>query len=314
MRRLLRIPACAPLLTLSILLGGCTTEQYARRLLHPNLTYGKAAEAALPSGPTMVRLGLIDAHRRVPTADGIEIDAWILAAQAPVGAPARGTVLLLHGLADSKASHLSLARRLSRRGFHAVLIDHRCHGRSTGRYVTWGDREKLDARRVLDTLLAERLVREPVFAFGHSMGATTAILYAAADPRCRGVVAAAPYAHGRAVTRRFVPLMSDEQFEAVWQHAGQVGGFDPDATSAIAAAERLTCPLIILHGTGDAICPYAHGKAIHAACRAPARLETVPLGGHVTILAGREAWIADRIGELAAMAGLPAPANEGHPE
>ena len=50
---------------------------------------------------------------------------------------------------------------------------------------------------------------------GHTgVGAATAVQYAAIDPRCRGVVAAAPYADLRSVAKSHVPLMSKKSFVA----------------------------------------------------------------------------------------------------
>jgi pimeloyl-ACP methyl ester carboxylesterase len=58
-------------------------------------------------------------------------------------------VLLVHGLWDSKARWLPLARKLAKAGFCSILPDLRCHGCSTGTFVTYGFREKLDLAAVM---------------------------------------------------------------------------------------------------------------------------------------------------------------------
>jgi len=277
------------------LLAGCSTEHYAQVLLTPHAQPGKWNQNRFASGEEMVRKGEISAHRRVAADDGVEIDVWVLRGEDFGATPTGATVLLLHGRMDSKAHYYALAKRLAGMGHHAVLLDHRAHGRSGGDVLTWGAKEKVDARTVIDSLLAEGLISDRVYVFGHSMGAATAVMYAAIDPRCRGCVAVAPYMDARSVTRRFVPLMSDAKFEAVWQLAARKAGFDPDEASVLRAAVRLQCPLLVIHGAADPLCPYGHGRAVYEVCPAPKQIVSFPLTGHVSILLAGEKWFAGKI-------------------
>lgn len=183
------MPPFAELFVACALLTGCTTDEYARQLIQQDTGVGKIREALTGTSEQLVRSGTISAARRYSMPDGTEIDVWIVKATA--GEP-RGTVLVLHGLRDSKVTYKRLAQMLSGKGFDVVLPDLRAHGHSTGRYVTYGALEKHDQKHVIDELFKERLIAEPVYVFGASVGASVAIQYAAMEPRVRGVMAMAP--------------------------------------------------------------------------------------------------------------------------
>jgi alpha-beta hydrolase superfamily lysophospholipase len=296
-------------LALAVLTGGCTVDHYARAMVHQNTLNGRVRLWLLGSGETMLRQGRIDAHRRIAGFDGTEIDTWVIRdrradrarrhGQTPVP-PTRGTAVLLHGLLDSKARFFGLGQRLANRGFHVVLPDHRLHGRSGGECVTYGAKEKRDVRAVVDALLADETVAEPIYVFGFSMGAAVAVEYAAIDDRVRGVMSCAPYADLRSMTRRVGWWLGADKRREMLARAGEIAGFDPAEVSPEAAAARLSVPLLVVHGTWDPIVPYKEGLAVYQAASGPKRMITIPRMGHVSLLLGREAWFADRFAEIVA--------------
>ncbi len=294
------------MLTGMTLAGGCggVRDFYARSLVVHTRLPGRLQLALQPPDAVLLRRGRIDQARRIATSDGVCIDLWVINARPAAGDRPRGTVVALHGLAMSRVEMLATAQRLADRGFDVVLPDHRAHGRSTGRYTTFGAKEARDVREVLDVLRAEGAVALPTYAVGVSMGGATAVLYAADDPDCRGVVALAPPADTRAILRRllvvYAPWMVGRRADAVVDRAGALADFDVDATSAADAARRLTCPLLVVHGTFDAIVPTWHGRRVYAATAGPKRLECIRGLGHALIMTGRADWIADQVDAMAA--------------
>ena len=275
--------------------SGCTADFYARRLVKHNTSKGKTALWWLGSADKFIKQGKISSHHRIPTADGTKLDVWVIKARGEdsESPPARrGTVLILHGIIDSKARFFGMAQAMADMGYNVVLLDHRAHGRSEGVYTTFGAKEKFDARDVIDSLLNSGEITEPLYVFGHSMGAAIAVQYAAVDPRCKAVMAAAPYTDMRDAARRFVPFMNAEKFEDIVLRAGELADFNPDDASAIIAAGQLKIPLLVIHGRIDAIVPHAHGQAVYEAANVEKKLMTFPMLGHVTLLFGRQKWFA----------------------
>ncbi len=272
----------------------------AKMLVEQNTNYGKVNQAMLGSSAVLVRQGKIAHGRRYTMPDKIEIDVWILKA-SPKALP-QGTVLAIHALGDAKIAYLMLAKLLAEKGFNVVLADLRAHGRSTGRYVTYGALEKHDQRRVIDALYEEKLISEPLLAFGVSLGGSVAIQYAAVDPRVKGVMAMAPPKDLKSVARKLIdaPNMSDEDLDDVLARAGEIGKFDPAAASTLEAIAKVRCPVLLVHGKLDKIVPYTDSEELKKAAGGPVELELIPLAGHIGMLFGREAKIVADLERLAA--------------
>jgi hypothetical protein len=285
-----------PLAAWMTALVGCSPEQYSRSLVCHGSLAGGLRQSLLGEPEKMIRRGKIDLHRRIETDPGVTIDVWAIRSRKDTS---RGTALLLHGLWDSKARFLGLGRRLADEGFDVILPDNRCHGRSTGKYLTWGVKEKHDLIRVVDALTRPGGLSPRVYVFGMSMGGCIATQYALADERCKAAMLVAPAAGATQVLRRMFPWIGPKRIEQTRQHLLTMAGFDLHEASAIEAAGRLDKPLIVVHGCLDATVPYRHGKAVFEACPGPKRFYPVWWAGHATILLAREKWFAERMIELA---------------
>ncbi|UFS58176.1 alpha/beta fold hydrolase [Subtercola endophyticus] len=110
-----------------------------------------------------------ESRRVVTAADGVRVSYAVFEGEGPA-------VVVLHGLAGSSREFVPTARRLA--GRKVILVDQRGHGLSTrvpadvSRSAFVGD--------VIEVIEAESA--EPVDLVGHSMGAHTAMLVAAARP------------------------------------------------------------------------------------------------------------------------------------
>ena len=303
MQRMLLATAC---LMLAAFAPGCGAQHLARQIVEYNTRPGAVAEDLAGSAENLIKAGRIDLHRRCRTQDDINIDVWVVRAKQPPASTqgqmqSQGTVVILHGLAESKASfpYLGAAQRLARKGYDVVLPDLRAHGRSEGKYVTYGFKEKYDVKAVADALLAAGEVREPIYAFGATLGGATAIQYAAIDPRCKGVFAIAPYLDARTIARRRLMMHNDKEFQAAFSSAGKLAGFDPQGASAVEAAKKLTVPLLLSHGMIDLTVPPEHSDAIYQAAGGPKKIIRVTPGPEqLAMFAVMEDWIADRMDEL----------------
>ena len=106
----------------------------------------------------------------------------------------RGTVLLLHGYGLAQFSMAPWALRLAEDGWRCVLVDLRGHGKSTGKRIYFGIQETHDLSQLLDELVEEGQLNEPVATFGESYGAALALRWKTVEPRVCTVVALTPYA------------------------------------------------------------------------------------------------------------------------
>jgi uncharacterized protein len=106
--------------------------------------------------------------------DGLVLDAWYRrAAPRLTDTAARGTVILFHGFASSKAALLPVEAVFHRMGYHTLNVDCRAHGRSAGNACTIGFLERRDVRAAYDYVYKSGEIN--IVLFGESMGAAAVL-------------------------------------------------------------------------------------------------------------------------------------------
>jgi alpha-beta hydrolase superfamily lysophospholipase len=108
---------------------------------------------------------------RLPDGTTIFLREW----PVPDGVPARGALLLVHGLGEHSGRYAHVGERLAALGLHVRAYDHRGHGESDGPRGSLPHPEALldDLRAVFDDLAAAQ-GGAPPFLLGHSLGGATA--------------------------------------------------------------------------------------------------------------------------------------------
>src|SRR5262245_26753159 len=103
---------------------------------------------------------------RAPAGPRLFGQSWLPAA------PARASILIVHGLAEHTGRYETTATDLARAGCGVHASDYRGHGRSEGRRVHVDDVSDYvaDVRAALDEV-RRRQPGVPVFVLGHSQGA-----------------------------------------------------------------------------------------------------------------------------------------------
>ena len=203
----------------------------------------------------------------------------------------RGAILVLHGILARSAAMLPVARTMADAGYRAVLVDLRGHGRSTGKYMTFGVQEAKDLRQVIDALERKGLLAGSLGVYGISYGATTSIHLAGTDRRIRAVVAVEPFCTAREEVPHFAP----------GDGAGRRLGDLRQDVSAIAGRGRPDRQLRSRRGRRREghpadLGPGAHhprderldraaraGERLHAAALDHSELVSVPCLGHVAL-------------------------------
>ena len=90
---------------------------------------------------------------------------------------ARGTIILFHGYRSFAKRDFSCAVKMYIKwGLNVLLVDQRAHGRSEGRLITFGIKERFDAVSWINYVIEERGKSEQILLGGMSMGATTVLL------------------------------------------------------------------------------------------------------------------------------------------
>jgi uncharacterized protein len=221
------------------------------------------------------------------------------------GPPARPTAVLLHGLPGIE-KHLDVAYRLRDRGWNCLCFHPRGSWGSGGTYALAGLVD--DTRAAVEWALAQGAVdRERLALIGGSVGGHTALLYAAAEPRVRAVVAICPvvdpraFDFGREMADEFAGMLSGvsgADLRAQWQRLPALAGH----YGALAGR-----PLLLVTGDRDELFPPAHYTPLAAALPAADWLRH-PEGDHAFsacrpwLVETVTGWLDARLGGAAATA------------
>jgi pimeloyl-ACP methyl ester carboxylesterase len=223
-------------------------------------------------------------------AEGLRLRAWMAAAEGE-----RPAVVIVHGLGDSLESYLEHARPFRARGHSVLLVDLRGHGGSEGSHTTLGGRERADVRAAVEELRRRHLAGHGLVLMGHSMGAVAVLRAAAEAPDVRGVIVEAPYDTYRSSVEhharllyglpRWVPIIPLAIAATEWR-----AGFDADEVDAVAAARRISAPLLAIVDGLDPRMPEAVVRRVYDAHPGPKRLWVAPGVEHVGAILLPDHW------------------------
>ena len=255
----------------------------------PRLTPGRAMAMGLPSEPDEV--GLTGESIELELPDGVTVPAFVVEGSKPDGP----TILMYHGLLESRYASLPRAVVLADFASKLVLPDLRAHGEASRSLCHGGTLEIEDVLATLEQVDGEG----PLVLHGFSLGAGvvlgTAAKMCASDktPRAEaagarsqlvGVIALGMYRrwypplyrllwHYRIPPVPFVPLLRwiQEPLRPELRH------FDRAED-----AKRIDVPLLMVHGEDDWLCEPRHARAVADA--APnAEFLTIPGAKHMDV-------------------------------
>ena len=224
---------------------------------------------------TPQRLGLKFEEVVFPSADGTRLVGWFIPARGYVDPRnAKGTVVHFHGNAQNMSAHWQFVDWVPQRGFNLFVFDYRGYGASEGRPDPKGVFE--DSRAALDYVRSRPDVdASRLLVFGQSLGGTNAIAVVGSGSRA-GVRAIA-------IESTFFSYSSIASEKVIG--AGSLADDTYSAERFVAALSPT--PLLLLHGTADAVIPYSHSEKLFAKAAEPKRLIKIEGGAHTEALTPR---------------------------
>jgi pimeloyl-ACP methyl ester carboxylesterase len=269
--------------------------------------------------PRRVRSDLTPADLELPFEDvavpsaGLELPGWFIPAPDELVA-ANGRqpgVVIVHGWESARHRALPTAQFLHVAGFHCLLVDVRGHGANPAEEAPITAGEFGADAAAAARFLAARPDVDRVGIVGHSMGAIGALLAAAAEPAVAAVVAASTPADPYRLTRLTfrlaqLPIPDPIAYPLAWLTANVYArprGHRLADVSAARAVARIDVPILLAHGSADAVVPLDHLERL--ARLAPEGTETFIVDD------GAHSWLYEDEGFRRAVAGFLARSLEG---
>lgn len=182
------------------------------------------------------------------------------------------TIICVHGYHGSPAHDFSLASEALLKCGNLLFIDQRSHGKSEGKYITFGIRECRDCKVWAD-LISEQMGKDhPIYLDGISMGGTTVLMASGLElpKNVKGIIAdcsyTSPYEIISCISKRMFKREPRLLIASVDLYCRVFAGFSLSENSTVRAMEKNRLPILFAHGTGDSLVPHAMTQAAYDAC------------------------------------------------
>ena len=199
--------------------------------------------------------------------DGETLHAVILEAPDP-----KGVILLMHGYRSSGLNDFNLVFPYYQKlGYHLIVPDQRACGRSGGKYITLGIKERFDCQAWANFAAKEFGEDIPLILDGISMGSST-VMMASALPlpkNVSGIVADCGFTSPDEVVRAVLKATHIPTVPNLFlarMLARTLAKFDFTDASTIDAMKQCHYPIIFIHGKKDDFVPYEMSVRNFEAC------------------------------------------------
>jgi pimeloyl-ACP methyl ester carboxylesterase len=176
------------------------------------------------------------------------------------------TIITTHGWTNSRYGSLYKAQRLAQWASRVIVYDMRGHGDHTAKVCTVGQLEPNDLCVIMDHV--QQTPAEKFILVGSSMGAGITLHAAVNDQshhnRVVGVILDGPYRYAMQPVASHLRLkrIPSEPFCMIANAMLRIMFWNFTRYDRAQQASLLKCPLLVLHGSDDPICPASAGKAI----------------------------------------------------
>lgn len=169
-------------------------------------------------------------------------------------------------------------------GFNALLIDQRAHGKSEGKCLTFGVKERYDCLSWVNYAVARFGADTKILLYGMSMGAATVLMAAGLDlpKNVVGIAADCGYTSPEDIVKKVLADMHlSFAYPVAMLSARIFGGFKLNEASALEAMEHCHVPVLLVHGGDDRFVPCEMSRQNYSHCASDyKRLLIVPNAGH----------------------------------
>lgn len=235
------------------------------------------------NGSTPAKFNLPFNRHRIPSIDGITLDAWHIPGQ-----DGRPLVLMFHGYAVSKSTLLSTANAFHSIGLSALLADFYGSGESSGTGTTIGLKEADDVAAVV-AYARQHWPGRKIILYGISMGGAAVLrAVAAGGVKPDGIIVEAVFDRLLNTGKnrfRVMGLPASPFAELLLFWGSLQKGYNLFLHNPADYARAVQCPTLILHGEKDARVAVAEAGRIARSMGGRAQFVSFPRVPHMPIVA-----------------------------
>lgn len=198
----------------------------------------------------------------------IKLEGWFLPSEN-----SNKTVIFAHGYHNNRLQEdvpaIDIAKKLNANGYNVLMFDFRSNGESEGSLTSLGQFEKEDLKGAVDYVKGLGKPGEHIGVIGFSMGAATALVTAAEDPRIEAVAADSPFADLHSYLQEnlsfWTHLPSFPFTPIILKTLPAILDLQPEKVSPIKVLPKIKAPILLIHGTGDKHIPVSNSINLYNA-------------------------------------------------
>lgn len=229
-----------------------------------------------------------------PSRDGLTLHGWFIPGEGVSAysledqdwaTGSKGTIVICHGRFGSKDPDVRYAPLFRQAGYNSFLFDFRGHGRSEGRYSSFGHHERKDLLGAIDFLATKGI--SSVGVIGFSLGGAVGITTAAVCPEIAALITDGAFVElrstlARGARERGLPVFLVRLLGPgiLWLAGKRVGG-DMQESEPIRWVDRIAPrPLLIIHAERDPYVSTDDARRLYERAGEPKELWIAPGAGH----------------------------------
>ena len=200
--------------------------------------------------------------------------------------PSLPVIIYLHGNAGSRLDSFRYLRAVLEKDINFFCFDFAGCGLSEGEYISLGFYEKEDLKIIVDFVSKLPYVSS-IGLWGHSMGAATAILYAAVDNRISCICADSSFSDFNVLAKEIAAkninlpnFIYSAGISIVRKTIIKKNGFDIYNLKPIEEVKKLKTPIMFVHGIKDVLINMQHSVVLFENCEATPKIINFFDGGH----------------------------------
>ncbi len=220
-----------------------------------------------------------------------------LYAKAFINVSSQRWVVIAHGYGGDGSLMLYAAKRFYDKGYSVLLPDLRAHGKSSGKYVGWGLKDKDDIEKWCQCITKTN-ANAQIILYGVSMGAA-AVLMAAGDNNTKGiscVVSDCAYTSLKDILyyriRRMLHLPPRLVMYWLTPLCQKKMNLCIENASVLNQVKKCRVPVMFCHGDRDRFVPTDNALELYSVAKAPKKLMLVHGAGHgvSAFIGGEKYW------------------------
>lgn len=218
---------------------------------------------------------------RIPSYDGLQLYGkhYQMFDDAPM-------VVFFHGYRScSVRDGNGIFLMCKRCGYNVLMVDQRAHGKSEGKLMTFGIRERQDVLSWINYVLDRCGRKTPILLTGISMGAATILMASNMDlpDNVKGIIADCAYSAPKDILKSVMRSLNlpDGFFYLLTKWSAKIyGSLDIEEVTAKEAVSESKVPILFIHGDDDRFVPCSMSQECYDACASEKKLVFVKDAGH----------------------------------